>query len=79
MKNGKHYNGHAVTPAATEHCVLITGGSGFIGANVADRLLRDGERVLLYDNLSRAGVEQNYHWLRSMHGDRVRLQNGRYA
>lgn len=74
MKNGAHYNGHASASTARERSVLITGGSGFIGANVADRLLRDGERVLLYDNLSRAGVEQNYQWLRDMHGDQVRLQ-----
>lgn len=54
--------------------VLITGGCGFIGTNVADRLLRDGRRVLLYDNLSRAGVEQNLAELQSLHGDRVELE-----
>lgn len=53
--------------------VLITGGSGFIGANLADRLLRDGERVVLLDNLSRAGVVQNFEGLRAAHGARVTL------
>jgi CDP-paratose 2-epimerase len=53
--------------------VLITGGSGFIGSNLAHRLLRDGERVVLYDNLSRAGVIQNYEGLRAEFGTQVTL------
>ncbi len=53
--------------------VLITGGAGFIGTNLADRLLREGRKVLLYDNLSRPGVERNLAWLRACHGDRVRF------
>jgi CDP-paratose 2-epimerase len=50
---------------------LITGGCGFIGTNLADRLLSSGRRVLLYDNLSRGGVEQNLEYLRSRHGSLV--------
>jgi CDP-paratose 2-epimerase len=52
--------------------VLITGGAGFVGCNVADRLLRSGRDVVVLDNLSRAGVERNLAWLRATHGDRVR-------
>ncbi|HYL97501.1 MAG TPA: GDP-mannose 4,6-dehydratase [Blastocatellia bacterium] len=44
--------------------VLITGGAGFIGINLADRLLEMGQPVLILDNLSRAGVERNLSWLR---------------
>ena len=51
--------------------VLVTGGAGFIGCNIADRLLRDGHRVRVYDKLARAGVEANLDWLRGRHGDRV--------
>ncbi|HEX6630166.1 MAG TPA: NAD-dependent epimerase/dehydratase family protein [Gemmatimonadaceae bacterium] len=47
---------------------LITGGAGFIGANLADALLREGRRVVVLDNLSRPGVEQNLAWLRARHG-----------
>lgn len=54
--------------------VLITGGAGFIGTNLAHRLLSAGEPVLLYDNLSRPGVEKNLRWLRETHGDRVAIQ-----
>ncbi|MCW2237123.1 SDR family NAD(P)-dependent oxidoreductase [Azospirillum canadense] len=52
-------------------CVLITGGAGFIGCNLAHRLASDGHKVLILDNLSRAGVEQNLAWLQATHGDRV--------
>ncbi|UUP16764.1 NAD-dependent epimerase/dehydratase family protein [Nitratireductor thuwali] len=51
--------------------VVITGGSGFIGSNLADRLLSDGEDVVILDNLGRAGVDQNLTWLKERHGPRV--------
>ena len=54
--------------------VLITGGAGFIGSNLADRLLTAGRSVLVFDNLSRAGVDQNLRWLRQRHGGRVHIE-----
>src|SRR5690606_7863071 len=51
--------------------VLITGGSGFVGANLADRLAASGERVLIYDNLSRPNVRANLEWLQRRHGHRI--------
>ena len=51
--------------------VLITGGAGFIGANLADRLAAEGEHVLLYDSLARPGVEHNLRWLVDRHPARV--------
>jgi len=53
--------------------VLITGGSGFIGTNLAHRLLAAGHPVLLFDNLARPGVEQNLRWLRDTHGKMVQV------
>jgi CDP-paratose 2-epimerase len=54
--------------------VLITGGAGFIGSNLADRILSSGRTVLIYDDLSRPGVEQNLSWLRERHADRLRVE-----
>jgi len=34
--------------------VLITGGAGFIGLHLAERMLKDGHRVVICDNFSRA-------------------------
>ncbi len=54
--------------------VLITGGAGFIGTNLADRLLAEGQDVTIYDDLSRAGVDQNISWLRERHGKKLRVE-----
>ena len=51
--------------------VLITGGSGFIGSNLADSFLAEGRDVLVFDDLSRPGVEQNLEWLSDRHGSKV--------
>ncbi len=50
---------------------LVTGGAGFIGSNLADRLARNGEKVLILDSLARPGVEENLDWLRRRHRGRL--------
>ncbi|MFN2533200.1 MAG: NAD-dependent epimerase/dehydratase family protein [Pyrinomonadaceae bacterium] len=62
-----------VAIAPSKH-VLITGGAGFIGANLAHRLLSHGKRVVLLDNLSRPGVEKNLRWLMETHGSLVDIE-----
>ena len=59
-----------------ERPVLITGGAGFVATNVAHRILSAGRPVILFDNLSRAGVEQNLQWLQDTHGRNVKVQLG---
>ncbi|WP_377298085.1 NAD-dependent epimerase/dehydratase family protein [Rhizobium sp. SGZ-381] len=51
--------------------IVITGGSGFIGSNLAESFLADGEDVIVLDNLARAGVDQNLEWLKQHHGAKV--------
>jgi UDP-glucose 4-epimerase len=41
--------------------VLITGGAGFIGSHLAERLLERGDEVLLLDNLSTGSMENIRH------------------
>ena len=53
--------------------VLITGGAGFIGTNLASRLASAGRHVVVLDTLARAGVERNARWLQDSCGDRIEL------
>jgi CDP-paratose 2-epimerase len=53
--------------------VLVVGGAGFVGANLAHRLLSSGTPVRLLDDLSRPGVERNLAWLQGSHGELVEL------
>jgi len=55
----------------TRRPVLVTGGAGFIGSNLADRLAREGNDVIVLDALARPGVETNLDWLRRRHPQRI--------
>src|SRR5512140_1275802 len=37
---------------------LVTGGAGFIGSHIAERLVREGHQVVVYDNFS-SGRREN--------------------
>lgn len=55
--------------------LLINGGCGFLGSNLASYGIKNGYDVTVFDNLSRLGSSQNLEWLRSLgdvkfiHGD----------
>jgi CDP-paratose 2-epimerase len=74
MKNDGSWN--LPDPSGMGRLTLITGGAGFIGTNVAHRLLSQREPVLIFDNLCRPGVEKNLEWLRKTHGNLVQIEVG---
>ena len=43
--------------------LLITGGCGFLGSNLAVHALEREDELVIFDNLSRAGSENNLEWL----------------
>lgn len=60
--------------------LLITGGCGFLGSNLAAHAIQSGMDVVVFDNLSRFGSAENLKWLQSIgtftyvHGD-IRNKN----
>lgn len=60
--------------------LLITGGCGFLGSNLAADALARGDELVVFDNFSRVGSHQNLTWLQTQgkftfeHGD-IRNQN----
>jgi CDP-paratose 2-epimerase len=60
--------------------LLITGGCGFLGSNLASDALLRGDELVVFDNLYRKGSRENLPWLKAQgeftfeHGD-IRNQN----
>jgi len=69
--SGTNPNGPDPSGGGAGEPVVISGGSGFIGCNLAESFLRDGHDVVVLDNLSRPGVSQNLSWLKAEFGERV--------
>ncbi len=51
--------------------ILITGGAGFIGTNIARFYLQKDQAVHIFDNLSRPGVDQNLAELQDQYARRI--------
>jgi CDP-paratose 2-epimerase len=56
--------------------ILITGGCGFIGSNLAAHYLANGWEVVAFDNFSRPGAESNAAWLERQSEGRLRIRMG---
>jgi CDP-paratose 2-epimerase len=66
------------TPAASDATVrtLVTGGAGFVGTHLVERLASEGRAVTVLDNLSRPGSERRLRDLKRRFGDLVRAEVG---
>lgn len=75
MTNGKTALPAGSRGGALPRRVLITGGAGFIGTNVAAHLAQEGSHITIFDNLSRPGVEANLAWLRKTFPNQIHLMH----
>ncbi|MFT3828641.1 MAG: GDP-mannose 4,6-dehydratase [Opitutaceae bacterium] len=60
--------------ASKRGSVLITGGAGFLGVNLAGRLLDEGTPVVVLDNLVRPGAAENLRWLTERYPNLLRTE-----
>lgn len=58
--------------------ILIMGGAGFIGSNLAFHFLSKGDEVAIFDNFSREGSELNLSWLRENFRENLTLPLSRF-
>lgn len=57
---------------SSQRTILVTGGAGFIGSHLVERLLARGDAVIVVDDLS-TGSEENLEQARALSGARLRL------
>ncbi len=63
---------------AEQRTILVTGGAGFIGSHLVERLLARGDSVMVVDDLS-TGQEANLRYARERWGDRLRFVRSRVS
>lgn len=76
MSGAKRMKAKGKSNGTEAKCILITGGAGFVGTNVAKHLAGQGMQVRIFDSLARAGSEQNIAWLCDRFPDRIEFMRG---
>ncbi|KAJ1414996.1 hypothetical protein B484DRAFT_434831 [Ochromonadaceae sp. CCMP2298] len=60
---GKQYPPVAVLSTSAMKRILVTGGSGFVGSHLVDRLMLQGHQVIVIDNMFTGRQKNIAHWL----------------
>ena len=48
---------------AEQKRILVTGGAGFVGSHLVDRLMLMGHQVIIVDNLATGSMRNVQHWI----------------
>jgi len=56
--------------------IVVIGGAGFIGCNIADYYLKNRHNVTVFDNFSRKGTLQNLDWLLKRYKENLTVAQG---
>jgi UDP-glucuronate decarboxylase len=68
----RDYPAVRVLPASMRRRILVTGGAGFVGSHLVDRLMLMGHEVTVVDNFFTGSKRNVAHWLGHPHFELVR-------
>ena len=63
MKDGQLWPPVATLPESHRKRILVTGGAGFVGSNLVDRLMMQGHEVIVLDNMFTGRKKNVQHWI----------------
>jgi hypothetical protein len=63
LANGQLWPPVATLPERHRKRILVTGGAGFVGSNLVDRLMMEGHEVIVLDNMFTGRKKNVQHWI----------------